>query len=186
MRGGNVADTDGPKGACDEKCVMRGGGRPCADDPDFAAAAPARAFAGFPPGDEISICDVQAGIRFDIPRRAPNDAGRVTPRDRRFFKRIDGIMLDKVTNPSAQCRERAENPVDRIVGAAIGRRRLQLGMARDELSVAADIESGVIADYETGRKRVRAEHLRLIAIALDVAPEYFFNEWKWQNRVGRS
>jgi len=68
----------------------------------------------------------------------------------------------------------SENPIDRRVGAAILRRRSQLGLSLGELAQAAHIPIPALGDYESGRRRALAEDLRRIAAVLDVPPNYFF------------
>lgn len=70
--------------------------------------------------------------------------------------------------------DRAENAIDRLVGGAIHRRRVQCGMTRDHVAQLAQVAPELIEDYEAGRKRPRAEHLQRIAHALGVAPAHFF------------
>lgn len=70
--------------------------------------------------------------------------------------------------------ESAKAPIDRIVGAAIRRRRLERNLTPSALSEAVGIQMDVLEDYESGRVRVQAQHLRLIAKALQAATGDFF------------
>lgn len=74
-----------------------------------------------------------------------------------------------------QNRDPAGNAIDRLVGDAIRRQRLQCEMTRGQLAQAAKVEHGLIEDFEAGRKRPRAEELQRIAYALRVAPAHFFD-----------
>ncbi|WP_264596426.1 helix-turn-helix domain-containing protein [Rhodoblastus acidophilus] len=71
--------------------------------------------------------------------------------------------------------DRTASAVDRLVGGAIHRRRVACEMTHDQLAQATEITRALIADYEAGRKRTPAEHLRRIAHALGAPPAHFFN-----------
>jgi DNA-binding transcriptional regulator YiaG len=106
---------------------------------------------------EISIYEVETGIHFDVslsPHFDGDGAASVHPNS--FKQRPSG------------------NPVDQLVGSAMRFRRLQLELTSEELAQAANVANADIDDYEEGRKRTQAEHLRRIADVLDVSPAYFF------------
>jgi len=67
------------------------------------------------------------------------------------------------------------HPTDLMVGEAIRRRRLERRLTQSQLAEALGIEVRLLADYESGRKRAEAEHLRRIAATLQTAIAAFFN-----------
>jgi DNA-binding XRE family transcriptional regulator len=106
---------------------------------------------------EISIYEVETGIHFDVP----------------LSPHIDGDGAAAL-HPNSFVQRHVGNPVDQLVGSAMRFRRIQLDMTSDELAQAANVANAVIDDYEEGRKRAQAEHLRRIAKVLGVSPAYFF------------
>jgi len=139
--------------------IVCSGGYPLARLPTFAAAAAqARVLGCFMSNGEISIYEVETGIHYDVPLSPDFDG--------------DGAA----SCPNSFKQRPAGNPVDQLVGSAMRFRRLQLDMTSDELAQAANVANAVIDDYEEGRKRAQAEHLRRIAKVLDVSPAYFFDQ----------
>jgi len=66
------------------------------------------------------------------------------------------------------------HPVDMHVGAAIRRRRRELGMTQQQLGQLVNIKFQQIQKYETGANRVSASRLWEISRALDVPVSHFF------------
>ena len=66
------------------------------------------------------------------------------------------------------------HPVDMHVGAAIRRRRRELGMTQQHLGKLVNIKFQQIQKYETGANRVSASRLWEISRALGVSVSYFF------------
>lgn len=65
--------------------------------------------------------------------------------------------------------------IDRLIGAAITRRRIEVGVSSKELAAELGISVGQLERYETGTDRVRAEALMAVCKALNVRPRYFFD-----------
>ncbi len=66
------------------------------------------------------------------------------------------------------------HPVDIHVGAAIRRRRHEIGMTQQRLAGLIGIKFQQVQKYETGANRVSASRLWQISIALEVPVSYFF------------
>lgn len=86
------------------------------------------------------------------------------------------MVFNISSDVSAYLAERAANPVDRMVGGSIRFHRVRLNMTSAQAAEAANIEDSVFDDYEAGRTRVQAEHLRRIAETLNVPLSYFFGQ----------
>jgi hypothetical protein len=147
------------------------GGYPIMKLPSFSAAveaAQAKISNWLGPEDDFSIYQIDTGIHFDIPCDPRFDDG--------FPHRTSGLIavLNTSSDVSAYLDEQAGNPIDRAVGGAIRFRRLQLKMRSAQVAKAANIEDSVFDDYEAGRTRVQAEHLRQIAKTLNVPIGDFF------------
>jgi transcriptional regulator with XRE-family HTH domain len=67
-----------------------------------------------------------------------------------------------------------------VLGAVIGKniafRRAQLGISLEQLSDGLAIEPCLMADFESGARRIDAKALLALGQILDVPPQYFFAE----------
>ena len=68
------------------------------------------------------------------------------------------------------------NPIDRHVGTRIRMQRLVRGLSQTELGKAVGVTFQQMQKYEKGANRVSASRLQQIAIALEVAPDFLFEE----------
>jgi transcriptional regulator with XRE-family HTH domain len=68
------------------------------------------------------------------------------------------------------------NPIDRHVGARIRMQRMVRGVSQTDLGNAVGVSFQQIQKYENGANRVSASRLQRIAGALEVTPEFFFEE----------
>ena len=68
------------------------------------------------------------------------------------------------------------NPIDRHVGGRIRMQRMVRGISQGDLGNAVGVTFQQIQKYEKGANRVGASRLHQIADALDVTPEFFFEE----------
>ncbi len=68
-----------------------------------------------------------------------------------------------------------ENAVDRHVGARIRARRLDLHKTQTQLAKALGVSFQQIQKYEAGQSRLSTSALFIVARALDVCPDYFFD-----------
>ena len=72
--------------------------------------------------------------------------------------------------------EETGNPIDRHVGARIRMQRMVRGVSQTELGNAVGVSFQQVQKYEKGSNRVGASRLHQIADALEVTPEFFFEE----------
>ena len=70
-------------------------------------------------------------------------------------------------------REQADE-VDMMIGAKIRRRRLELGMSRQQLAQAIGVTHQQTRKYEEGLNRISAARLRKVAQALERPVSFFF------------
>ena len=68
------------------------------------------------------------------------------------------------------------DPVDRLVGQRLRRRRLQLGLSQLSVAEAIGVTFQQIQKYEGGTNRIVASRLFDLAQVLDVPVAYFFPE----------
>ena len=68
------------------------------------------------------------------------------------------------------------NPIDRHVGARIRMQRMVRGVSQADLGNAVGVSFQQVQKYEKGTNRVGASRLHQIADALEVTPEFFFEE----------
>ena len=68
-----------------------------------------------------------------------------------------------------------ESAIDLHVGDRIRARRIEIGMTQTELATEIDVSYQQVQKYESGRSRVAASRLALIAKRLQIAPSYFFD-----------
>ncbi len=66
--------------------------------------------------------------------------------------------------------------VDRRIGERIRRRRVELGLTQEQLGRRVTLSYQQIQKYERGANRIMASKLVAIAVALEVAPAYFFED----------
>lgn len=71
---------------------------------------------------------------------------------------------------------RRADEADVAIGARIRVRRLELGMSQTDLGNVIGVTYQQVQKYETGRDRIGSGRLVLAAQALNVPPNYFFNE----------
>ena len=71
--------------------------------------------------------------------------------------------------------DRGPNPVDVYVGARVRNRRKFLGLSQETLAAAIDLTFQQVQKYERGSNRISASKLHLIAKALKVPMNYFFD-----------
>lgn len=67
-------------------------------------------------------------------------------------------------------RDRASRLFRLQVGAALRRRRLELGLSQEEVAWEADVAQGSISNYEIGRNDIPLTVLLRICRALDMSP----------------
>ena len=67
-------------------------------------------------------------------------------------------------------------PIDRIVGAAIKRRRKQMGMSQVDLGHAVELGFQQIRKYERGDSSITVARLWRFAEVMDVPIAYFFQD----------
>ncbi|MGC1355802.1 MAG: helix-turn-helix transcriptional regulator [Xanthobacteraceae bacterium] len=72
--------------------------------------------------------------------------------------------------------KKSVNPTDQHVGARIRMQRMVHGFSQTELGEAVGVSFQQIQKYEKGTNRVSSSRLQQIAIALEVAPDFFFAE----------
>lgn len=70
--------------------------------------------------------------------------------------------------------ERAANKVDKLVGARVRTRRLEIGMSQERLADLLGVTFQQVQKYEKGVNRIAAGRLYDISEALDVNAAYFF------------
>ena len=68
------------------------------------------------------------------------------------------------------------NPIDRHVGARIRMLRMVRGVSQTDLGNAVGVTFQQVQKYESGTNRVGVSRLHQIADALEVTPEFFFEE----------
>lgn len=71
---------------------------------------------------------------------------------------------------------RRPKPADRRVGKRIRTQRRALGLTIQKLADTLGIAYRQLHKYETGTDRVSASRLQQIAVALNVAPAFFFDQ----------
>ena len=176
MRGCGVAENDW---SASEKSVGKYllcvGGYPLAKLPSFTAAAEAaqeRMSDLFELNDDFSIYEIETGIHFEVPRGSRFDGGQPPEAFELLFS--GGLQTNDYPDIFAHFAERVVNPIDRVVGGAIRSRRLQLNLTSAQVAKAANIQNFAFDDYEAGRTRPQAEHLRRIAATLEVPLAFFF------------
>jgi transcriptional regulator with XRE-family HTH domain len=64
--------------------------------------------------------------------------------------------------------------IDESLGNRLRDKRVLCGLSREQLAKRLHIGPGEIGAYESGAKRISADHLLQIARALKVRPDYFF------------
>ena len=80
------------------------------------------------------------------------------------------------------------NAVDKMVGARIRQRRIELGMTQTELAEQISVRFQQVQKYENGLNRVAASRLWNIAEALRTPVSYFFDvtESKGEDQSGHA
>lgn len=71
--------------------------------------------------------------------------------------------------------QRKASEIDVMVGKHILQRRKMMGLSQDGLASAIGVTFQQIQKYETGSNRVSASRLKLIADALEVTPNFFYD-----------
>jgi len=79
---------------------------------------------------------------------------------------------------------RKANALDAYVGLRLRERRTMLGLSQEDLGEIAGTAEQQIQKYEAGRDRVSASRLFLLANALGVTTEWFFEGFQGSSRVG--
>ena len=77
------------------------------------------------------------------------------------------------------------NQIDTHIGRQIRRRRLGLGLSQVALANAVGVRFQQIQKYETGVQKLSAVRLWAVAVALGVAPSYFFEGLTERNAKDR-
>ncbi len=83
--------------------------------------------------------------------------------------RKDGISRAEEVGPA---------PIDGWIGSRIRLRRNQQGFRAIDLATRIGITRQQLEKYEKGESRIHASRLWDIAVMLDCAPGWFFDEWK--------
>ena len=71
--------------------------------------------------------------------------------------------------------DKGPDPVDVYVGARVRNRRKVLGLSQETLAKSIDLTFQQVQKYERGSNRISASKLHLIAKALKVPMNYFFD-----------
>jgi len=87
--------------------------------------------------------------------------------------------------PSADGERNLYSHIQAHVGARIQFRRIQRGLSRESVASRLGISPDLLKKYESGRMRVKAEHLLAIAVILETSMGYFFEEFDLRDRNSR-
>lgn len=79
---------------------------------------------------------------------------------------------------------RASGNVDRMLGAVLRLRRVELGMSQEQLAAAIGVTFQQVQKYEKGLNRISASRLYDAAAALDMPVTRFFAELSAENSRG--
>ena len=85
---------------------------------------------------------------------------------------------------SQQGAERSSTPVDKIVGARVRQRRVEIHMSQERLAELIGVSFQQLQKYESGANRIGASRLYAIASSLESPISYFFGEEKPVEKVG--
>ncbi len=85
----------------------------------------------------------------------------------RYVSRGEKRHVEEGIMPS---KDRATRTFRLQVGAALRRRRLELGLSQEEVAWEADVAQGSISNYEIGRNDIPLTVLLRICHALDLSP----------------
>ena len=93
--------------------------------------------------------------------------------------------MRKKSNQLAQAPRKA-NALDAYVGIRLRERRVMLGLSQEDLGDIAGIADQQIQKYESGRDRISASRLFLLATALGVTTDWFFEGFDQTKTAGSS
>lgn len=83
-------------------------------------------------------------------------------------------MATQATKTKTKTNARAVSPIDRLLGARVRARRLEIGMSQEMLGEKLGVTFQQIQKYENGVNRIAASRLYEIAATLDLPVSGFF------------